>query len=139
MTFISYTQGKVYDPAHLRPFDLGLAKQWHPICTVSGREVRLLREASKLWAYDEWYAGIGEGGYWGTCIHQKETYFENNLRLAPLAVKDGKPLHVGDWIEENYSQPLDEEPSCELPIWASPKPAYIGLNYEWRWPAEVKS
>jgi hypothetical protein len=137
MNYIEPKEGKVHDPAHLRPFDIELAKQGHPICTVSGREVRLLREASKLWSYDEWYAGIGDGGYWGTCIHQKETYFANNLRLAPLAVKDGKPLHVGDVIEicanvDNWvAVPYMEHHNTEDYLrWVN--------DYEWRWPVEVK-
>jgi len=143
MNYIEYKAGVVYDPAHLRPFNLELAKQGHPICTVSGREVRLLREASKLWAYDEWYAGIGDGGYWGTCTHQKETYFANNLRLAPLDVKDGKPLHVGDVIEYfcrwngNGYYEVDD-PKC----WTKTKarlPFDIPLLEAWRWPVEVKA
>ena len=146
MNYIEYKEGKVYDPAHLRQAKsveelLLLARQGHPICTTSGREVRLLREASKLWAYDEWFVGIGEDGYWGTCIHQKETYFTNNLRLAPIAVKDGKSLHVGDVIEivnpyyEHFSDPVTF--SSHIMVESDIGSDWGRIN--WRWPAEVKA
>ena len=146
MNCIEPTIGTVYDPAHLHQAKsveelLSLARQGHPLAWHNGNEVShiffngisdsdvltSIGVGVRVWNKDE--------KLWHT---PRELDSLDYLRLAPLAVKDGKPLHVGDVIEENYSQPLDEEPSCELPIWTSPKPAYIGLEYEWRWPVEVK-
>lgn len=135
MNYIEPKEGTMYNPAHLRPFDLELAKQGHPLAWDDGSEVSHIFQNSK----DAFVIrSFGEYKNWDMSKPILEVELKKYLRLAPLDVKDGKPLHVGDVIEENYSQPLGEEPSCELPIWTSPKPAYVGLQYEWRWPVEVK-
>jgi hypothetical protein len=92
-TYIEYTEGKVYEPAHLKPFVLELAKQGHPCADIMGRELRLLREHSSgngSFNFDVW-----QGSYWATNYNSGKY-----LCLAPLSIKDGKPLHAGDVIEE---------------------------------------
>jgi hypothetical protein len=141
MNYIEYKAGKVYAPAHLRQAKsveelLALARQGHPLAwTHNGGEINLIIEVRpKSYVFSCWDDLLS---MW-VMRPRGEKKLMKYLRLAPLAVKDGRPLHVGDVIEENYSQPLGEEPSCEIPIWTSPKPAYVGLQYEWRWPVEVK-
>ena len=100
MTYIPYYEGKVYDTAHLRPFNLDLAKAGHPLATYQGEEIRLLRDMDSAWRFDvwrdsKWTARTAEDLNW-------------TLRLAPLAVKDGRPLHVGDVIEFEGHSYLNE-------------------------------
>jgi hypothetical protein len=129
-THIEHKEGKVYDVAHLRSFDLELAKAGNPICTELGQEVRLLRVVAGLWAYDRWHKGSNSKGGWESVSHQEEIWLKDNLHLAPLAVRDGRPLHVGDVIEV---------PSINLTRTATGKD--IGkdwINPYWRWPEEVQ-
>lgn len=132
MTYIPYYEGKVYDTAHLRPFNLDLAKAGHPLATYQGEEIRLLRDMDSAWRFDvwrdsKWTARTAEDLNW-------------TLRLAPLAVKDGRPLHVGDVIQ---SMNCRYDP-FKLPEWEAVKVAvdsfrcYLEENLfiEWRFPKD---
>ena len=91
--------GKMHDPDHLRPFKLGLAQEGHLCALRAGNEIRLLRQADGRWVWDSWLQLQGGKPWWeyGGCDFQ---LLESRLRLAPLAIKDGEPLHIGDVIEE---------------------------------------
>lgn len=89
--FISHTEGKTYALEHLLPFDLELAKQGHPCAFADGEEASHIIPHYKeeylncrVWRVGEWRMLIGT---------------DEDLRLAPLAIKDGKPLHVGDLLQ----------------------------------------
>jgi hypothetical protein len=94
-TFIEYKEGKVYDPAHLKPFDLDLAKAGHPLANFDGTEVSHLFESisADVYSYRGWSKAAGQH-YLNT---ESITLISERLYLAPLAIKDGRPLHVGDW------------------------------------------
>ena len=145
MNYIEYKEGKLYNPAHLRPFSLELAKQGHPLASLDGHEVSHMFEP-----IDSFYAIR----YWHPC--KKYWYIERTnkkdltvfLRLAPLAVKKDatgklKPLHVGDVIEI-YRIPQDGRKSCK---WEKCKAVVAHATIlnrkdgalDWRWPAEVKA
>ncbi len=91
--------GKMYDLDDLRPFKLGLAQEGHPCALRAGNEIRLLRQADGRWVWDSWRQLQSGKPWWeyGGCDFQ---LLESRLRLAPLAIKDGRPLHIGDTIEE---------------------------------------
>lgn len=96
---IKFEPGQVYDVAHLRPFDLELALQGHPLATAKGEGVRAFRVYHHGGvSFDYWREGAFAGGWLpaGT-IEPANTPII--LRLAPLAVKDGRALHVGDEID----------------------------------------
>ena len=137
-THIEHKEGKVYDVAHLRSFDLELAKAGNPICTELGQEVRLLRVVAGLWAYDRWHKGSNGKGGWESVSHQEEIWLKDNLHLAPLAVKDGKPLHYLDHVERFYQQN-----EYHRVRWDRTQVGDIGFGFwaknpdKWRWPAEV--
>jgi hypothetical protein len=141
--YCEYKEGKVYDPAHLRPFSLDLAKRGHPLATKIGEDVRLLREQCEdFYAYDL-YCTFPIPKQWMSVldnVHQ----IENNLRIAPLDVKDGKPLHVGDVIEiaNGMSFAIKNAENWVKTIVASPKgkERIIDMStIKWRWPVEVKA
>lgn len=149
-TYIPHTVGKVYDVAHLRPFDFGLAKQGHPLATIYGLEVRLFREMrSKDSAYDAQYAwdwfSIDSNAWLSNSEYGG--YLDTDLCLAPLAIKHdprtGKdePLHVGDVIEELFDigeglkivpQTISIDRFHPLDYWLW----FIDMQ-DWRWPVEV--
>jgi len=106
MNYIPYREGKVYDKAHLRPFDLDLAKQGHSLALSSGAEIRLFRETRiGIYGFDYWLPNFGWSSTgWYNDINDLNLY----LRLAPLAVRDGRPLHVGDVIEVEGRTYLNE-------------------------------
>ncbi len=94
---IKFEPGQVYDVAHLRPFDLDMALEGHPLATHDGGGVRLFRETSADGlAWDQWSRYLNA---W-VCEFEPNEFAEGMLCLAPLAVKDGRPLHVGDQIVE---------------------------------------
>ena len=105
--FIPYTQGKQYDPAHLRPFDLALAKQGHPLADDRGCEIRLFRDLhgdDNVFGYDSWEQNLNHPTWFASNIVMKIA-LSKRVRLAPLAIKhdprtgEDEPLHVGDVLE----------------------------------------
>ena len=100
MTYIPYHKGKVYDIAHLRPFNFELAKAGNPLATYQGEEIRLLRDMDGAWRFDVW-----RDSKWTARTTEDLDWL---FRLAPLAVKDGRPLHVGDVIEFEGHSYLNE-------------------------------
>jgi hypothetical protein len=134
MNYIEPKEGKVYDlsiPNILRPFDLELARQGHPLAWVDAREIRLLRKmGGNIYSYDYW----DEDG-WVSCDLHNEKSLDKNLRLAPLAGKDGKPLHVGDVIEVKvvmFGGDGWRGVAVTMDNWHR-------LNICGRWPVEVKA
>lgn len=138
MNYIEYKEGKVYDHAHLRPFNLELAKQGHLLADKDGREIRLLREGREgdhVWAYDSW----DKRGFWFCERLINVSALDKYLRLAPLDVKDGRPLHYLDHVERFYQQ--NEYHHVR---WDRTQVGDIGFGFwaknpdKWRWPVEVK-
>jgi hypothetical protein len=129
---IQFEQGCTYDVAHLKPFDMALALAGHPLASSQGHQARNFRMLSDdLYALDWWVAG-----HWhmSSCyVHQ----LQDTFMLAPLAVKDGKPLHVGDEMEiyrefadDDASWVLCKVHSHEMGLALDLRPAF------WRWPKE---
>jgi hypothetical protein len=138
MNFIEPKIGKVYDPAHLRPFDLDLAKQGHPCASQHGETIRLLRGSADIFYWDKW---IEDSDFWAhqqgeiECVQGELECVLDTLRLAPLAVKDGKPLHVGDVIEVKvvmFGGDGWKGVAVTMDNWHR-------LNMCGRWPVEVKA
>lgn len=128
--FIESRKGKTYALKHLRPFDLELAKQGHPLaCQRKCSEVAQLiciREkiyVAVRWAISGWFVSMEEDA----------ADLTRHYRLAPLAIKDGKPLHMGDWIEVNLFATGGKWVECD---WTYNLKVYENLN-NWRWPAEA--
>ena len=148
-TYIPHTTGKVYDVAHLRPFDLDLAKQGHPLATNEGPSVRLFRESATFeqtafYLWDEWGDPKENDGYaiWRLSGDGENAYeVGKRLRLAPLAIKHDprtskdEPLHVDDVIEIKGS-PNYGEPWLPHIVGAG---SLIGKSDDnsWRWPVGV--
>jgi len=139
ITYIPHTIGKVYDVAHLRPFDLELAKQGHPCVTFQGETIRLLRDMDGAWRFDVW-----RDGKWTARTTED---LEWTLRLAPLAIKNNprtgkdEPLHVGDVIEFNH--PFGDDKFHKITLKGNGDA--FGLIKDmacaeelWRWPVEVQ-
>jgi hypothetical protein len=92
--------GTTYPSEHLR--DAASIEQLceyvdagHPIAVARGYEVRLLRTMNKHsinYSYDCY-----NDGHWvhGLCLCYD---LLDTIKLAPLAYKEGRPLHVGDEI-----------------------------------------
>lgn len=100
---IRFEPGTVIAKEHLRPFDLELAKAGHPLATYDGKEVRLFRVRSQHhFSWDVW---AESGPSWDN-DYGNEEWAKTYLRLAPLAIKDGRPLHVGDEIEQHFVSTL---------------------------------
>jgi len=99
---ILHSEGKLYDPKHLRPFDLALALQGHPLATGNGCEVShiFLSDQQNYLTVRNWLRYL-ECGYWETrsLPIQDKDGTGDHLYLAPLAVKAGRALHIGDVIE----------------------------------------
>jgi hypothetical protein len=139
--FIPYTVGKTYNPEHLRPFDLALATAGHPLAWYDGSGISHFFDGNQ----EVVTIRVWEKEFW-SCIRINKCFLKN-LRLAPLAVKDGRPLHVGDVIE---MAKLDEylPNGLEFAEWSFEKiePLHIAAitrekewRANWRWPVEVKS
>lgn len=137
MKYIEYKEGTVYDPAHLRPFGLELAKQGHPVAKMNGNVSGL--EVSHMFQNDSDSTGFNVI-YWNTFWQLTYTPFKSldkYLRLAPLAVKDGKPLHVGDVIEI-FNFDVDKYVVKTIKSVAVWRRLRLDLTDDWRWPVEVK-
>lgn len=143
MNYIEYKEGTVYDPAHLRPFNLELAKQGHPLATIGGAEVRCFRAMSTLeekkgfrtsdfWMADSWDVATS---HWFSCGN----FDLNRLRLAPLDVKDGRALHVGDVIEarNNHYDRTQLRDYERIKITDDNMRIVNSKMWDWRWPVEV--
>jgi hypothetical protein len=133
---IQFEQGCTYDVAHLRPFDLVLAKQGHPLAClydeipVSVKAFRAMSEYTigfDYWTpkYECWQIGSAVAGM-----------LARNMRLAPLAIRDGRALHVGDVIEwretlDHLWLPRNVDPSEVGDSWANVRTYY---GRDWRWP-----
>lgn len=107
-TFIEYHEGKVYDTAHLRPFDRKWAKAGHPLAWRDGGEVshifpyRKIQVRTEICVVRHWDLA---SNFWAT--HGLVKSMEScKLRLAPLAIKDGRALHVGDEYQIGYTNVL---------------------------------
>lgn len=132
---IQFEPGCVYDVAHLRPFNLELALQGHPLALPDGSSVRHLRKMSdSYYSYDRWYEDTSS---WFCTRDIYCMRLEDSLRLTPLAVKDGRPLHVGDEIEfrrDPHDQWATKRPECWVfSVWQRPS-----FGFEWRWPVKKK-
>ncbi len=128
MSTIQFTPGTVYDVEHLRPFDLELAKAGHPLATDGGNAVRLFRMHSEIgYIWDWWNPRFKKWAH----LSDSETCLPDWLRLAPLAIKDGRGLHAGDEIEVAV---WDDE-ACEKKSWEATT-ANVGTAIwtNWRWP-----
>ncbi len=131
---IRFEPGTVYDVAHLKPFDLPLALAGHPLATKHGRSVRHLRQMDNgdriIFGFDEW----DEPGWIADCYFLPK--LAQYLRLAPLCVRDGRPLHVRDEIEVSI---VVSGGGCEwTKIGATIKGHLSGFykdhSDQWRWP-----
>ena len=98
---IKFVEGLQWPVEHLRD----LPEDWeelyeagHPISNRDGREVRLICKT-----YDCHYCGAlwGIGNNWTPVLFARE-----GIKLAPLAVIDGRPVHIGDEIEMFYISSL---------------------------------
>jgi hypothetical protein len=131
---IQFEQGCVYDVAHLRPFNLELALQGHPLALRSGEQVRLFRDMNGFYfALDYW---ADDFGCWAH-LEVRKKGIDDLLRLAPLAVKDGRPLHVEDEIETFYMtdhNAYDYEPN----IMTFDRFKEVQTPLMWRWPVKKK-
>jgi hypothetical protein len=126
---IKFEPGRVYDVAHLRPFDLELALAGHPICTPSGYSARLFRALyNQKYSYDYW---TGKG--WMLSGEQCDGSALLNLRLAPLAVKDGRALHVGDEIKV-FGSTWMRWARVTLDFYNWVKVLHLQVTMQWRWP-----
>jgi hypothetical protein len=95
-------QGKTYPAADLRTaksieqlceyVDAG-----HPIATDFGLDVRLLRRESKNNTFFN-LDSLNSAGDWISCGLEQH-FLIKRIKLAPLAYKNGRPLHIGDEIE----------------------------------------
>lgn len=127
---IRFEPGTVYDVAHLRPFDLELAKAGNPLATYDGKEVRLFRVRSQRhFSWDVW---AESGPSWDN-DYGNEEWAKTHLRLAPLAIKDGRGLHVGDEIEMGRS--LDYWDKTIVTSFQEGM-ALANADECWRWPKE---
>lgn len=140
MNYIEYKEGKLYDPAHLRPFDLALAKQGHPLAwAINNCGVRYLaqNDTDERW-FDFSHYEPNEQIWVNRQRNSSE--LQSNLRLAPLAVKDGKPLHYLDHVERFYQQ--NEYHHVR---WDRTQVGDIGFGFwaknpdKWRWPVGAQS
>jgi hypothetical protein len=97
-------QGKTYPVADLRTaksidqlceyVDAG-----HPIATNYGSEARLFHKASKL----IWRLEFYERKSWCLSCGFYEGELLDGIKLAPLAYRNGRPLHVGDEISTSFA------------------------------------
>lgn len=139
---IRFEPGTVYDVAHLRPFDLELAKVGHPLAYeyefdskrvgVSVRHFRMMSE--KLVTFDAW---IPDETMWRGGGFSDARLPDIFLRLAPLSTKDGRGLHVGDEIEVYLGRKNGEAIWDRELIVAHDRGTalLIKSGYEtWRWP-----
>jgi hypothetical protein len=104
----------------------------HPISTSFGLPVFLLRrESDILFNCDVFRFGAI------TPMAIKPSELLKNIKLAPLAYRNGRPLHVGDVIEILYG--TDESGKT---IWGE-TPAFAGVEspeeYEWRFADEAET
>jgi hypothetical protein len=133
-TYIEYTEGKVYDVAHLRPFNLELAKCGHPLAWRDGIEISFMSETSlNFFWVSVWDESIKK--WQDDCDYLQE--LSKRIRLAPLSIKDGKPLHVGDLVEWHGAM-------GDIAPWRKGIVSLKNINvildefrYRWRWPVEA--
>lgn len=127
-----FEPGTVYDVAHLKPFDMKLALAGHPLASRRCESIRLFRSmSSNRHNFDYWDA---DDRSWISQFNLPIERLALELRLAPLAVKDGRALHVGDSIEIK-SQPFGR-------LWQSSivdNRSDVSRDWsarDWRWPKE---
>ena len=133
---IQFEQGCTYDVAHLKPFDLQLALSGHPLASRRGESIRLFRSmSSDRYNFDYWDA---DDRSWISQFNLPTERLALELRLAPLAVKDGKPLHVGDEVE--LCIPGKRSPQSEWAIEWRKHVVSLGslptVLQGWQWPKE---
>ena len=131
---IQFEQGCTYDVAHLKPFDMELAKSGHPLAMLDseyGSSVRFFsRDSADTYCFQWWDHLFNKWQFYNNHDHMMPKV----LGLAPLGVKDGKPLHVGDSIEIK-SQPFGR-------LWQSStvdNRSDVSRDWrarDWRWPKE---
>lgn len=96
-------QGKRYPIEHLRtPASIEQLFEYvdagHPIAACNGAAIKCIRaNISGSTDYDEY----DRAGFWLPKIARNE-YLLIHIKLAPLAYRNGRPLHVGDDIEFLY-------------------------------------
>lgn len=126
------------DVTHVRPFDKNLVEQGHPICFVSStgyaypiRSLRMMDE--KNVAFDvfspqrfAWYAV-------SSCRFD-DLANSGKYCLAPLAVKDGRPLHVGDEISVFREEWLGGSDRVKLSFDFWQEKLALSSFWQWRWP-----
>ncbi len=132
---ITFELGTTYPIEHLRPFDLELAKAGHPLAMVNGHAVRAFRaQGDNCFAFD-WWNGAAK---WLQTENAQHTLCFN-LRLAPLAVRDGRPLHVGDEIEVRHATKGWLISSANLTDYHVGLYRYVFQDngqLAWRWPTQ---
>lgn len=138
--YIPPTEGKTYNPEHLRAAKnveelLTLAKQGHPLAWHDGSEVTHLFEPSASFLIAPMYTVRVWAKYHWSCFGIPN--LKDDLRLAPLAYKDGKPLHVGDVIEYRTNNFSDFDNSQAVTMgWINGLRHHTLPDWMWRWPVE---
>jgi hypothetical protein len=129
--------GKTYPVEHLRTAEsieqlCEYVDAGHPIANFEGGEARLLRVEIKSFYYvDAW-----QGECFISCGLDRH-FLLDRIKLAPLAYRNGRPLHVGDDIEILYG--TDESGKTIL----GETLAFAGVEnpeeYEWRFADEAEA
>lgn len=134
---LKFVPGTTYDISHLRPLPDNwqeLVDAGHPLADIFGGEVRHLRRTSdEQYAFDYWYEHYPVEFDWNVSFRLTEDAVTSLIRLAPIAVKDGKPLHLGDLIERIGFSPTFINSDFNYGLMRE-----ILAGYEWRWPVEKK-
>ena len=131
---IQFEQGCTYDVAHLKPFDMELAKSGHPLAMLDseyGSSVRFFsRDSADTYCFQWWDHLFNKWQFYNNHDHMMPKV----LGLAPLGVKDGRALHVGDEIERAYDY-------GQFTAWNAGKVRADDVrhdwhNKDWRWPKQ---
>ena len=149
---MNFIPGKTYDPAHLRQPPENweeLVDAGHPLATARGKAIMHLRPMFKgygvtVYGYDIWMDDLGE---WEpsnkgiTNVSGLLDHVRERLRLAPIAVKDGKPLHIWDDIDFDFAGGGDAHRMHDwrLVTISTGKPfikSILENDSRWRWPVE---
>jgi hypothetical protein len=95
--------GKTYLVEHLRMAEsikqlCEYVDAGHPIATAKGEEGFYFRKKNDKFVYDYISSNHGE---WADGYHPESVILER-VKLAPLAYRNGRPLHVGNEICRQY-------------------------------------
>ena len=146
---MNFIPGKTYDPAHLRQPPENweeLVDAGHPLATARGKAIMHLRPMFKgygvtVYGYDIWMDDLGEWEPSNTGLKKvsgRLDHVRERLRLAPIAVKDGKPLHLGDFVQLRDTDSGNWLFTIQLNRDFYTARRILSGN-DWRWPVEEKS